>query len=284
MDNTDRNPGTRLTRLLPPPAEAVALRGLYLNHDLRKSGTSSRPYVYSSFIASLDGRISLPHPTKPTHMVPGAIANPRDWRLFQELAAQADVLITSGRYMRQLARDMAQDSLPVSEEPDYADLIEWRKSHGLAPQPAVVILSASLNIPVPTALLSARRPIYVATGAQANPRRLEELKAEGVQVITAGSGSRVEGRRLIGILGQLGFATIDMIAGPDVLNTLMADRRLDRLYLTQALRMLGGVCFDTLLKGEQLNPAADFSLCSLHYDTATEGKVAQLFCVYESAL
>lgn len=276
------NSNNGLIKLFPPPMETVALDGLYLSHELQRLGTRSRPFVYAGFVVSLDGRISLPHPAKDTHVVPDAIANPRDWRLFQELSAQADVLITSGRYIRQLAQNVAQDYLPVSEKPEFADLTRWRESHGLMPQPAVVILSGSLNLPVPERLLRSGRPVYVATGAEADPIRVKDLEAKGIPVITAGRGSRVEGRQLITELGKRGFTTIDMVAGPDILHTLMADGTLNRLYLTHSLRVLGGISFDTLSKGVQLNPPADFSLHSLYYDTASPETAHQLFAVYEA--
>lgn len=275
------NHSNKLLRILPPPLEPVPLIQLYLNHGLRRIGTCSRPFVYTNFIASLDGRISLEHPQKKTHIVPKAIANPRDWRLFQELAAQADVLITSGRYIRQLAQSVAQDALPISKNSDYADLIQWRQSRGLPSQPAVVVVSASLNIPIPESLLNSRRPIYVATGAEANPMRVQELSAKGIQVIFAGRGSRVQGHELITALGQEGFATIYAVSGPEVLSTLLSDQVLNRLYLTHALRILGGESFDTLLQGGRLNPPADFDLRSLYYDTPSRGKLGQLFATYE---
>jgi len=49
--------------------------------------------------------------------VPDSVANPRDWRLFQELAAQADVLVMSARHLRELAAGAAQDSLRLSDAP-----------------------------------------------------------------------------------------------------------------------------------------------------------------------
>ncbi|ADE14347.1 bifunctional deaminase-reductase domain protein [Nitrosococcus halophilus Nc 4] len=278
--NHSRN---KLLRLFPAPLEPVALEGLYLNQELHRLGTRSQPFVYTNFIASLDGRISLEHPRKRTRIVPDTIANPRDWRLFQELAAQADALLTSGRYIRQLAQNVAQDILPVSEKPEYADLIQWRQSQGLAPQPAIVVISASLNIPIPEILLNANRPIYVATGSEADPLRVQELKAKGIQVIVAGKGLRVQGKTLIAALGQEGFTTLYAIAGPEVLKTLLADQSLNRLYLTHALRILGGESFDTLLEGERLNPVADFNLHSLYYDTAAEGEPSQVFAIYEPA-
>lgn len=280
MDNTS-NYSNKLLRVFPAPIEPVPLEQLYLNHGLRERGTCSRPFVYTNFIVSLDGRISLEHPQKKTHLVPKTIANPGDWRLFQELAAQADVLITSGRYIRQLARNVAQDTLPVSESPDYADLVQWRQSQGLPLQPAVVVVSASLDIPVPESLLSAKRPIYVATGAEANPARVQELSAKGIQVIFAGEGLRVQGHELIAALGREGFSSIYAISGPELLNTLLSDQMLNRLYLTHALRILGGKSFHTLLEGERLNPPVDFELHSLYYDAPSHGEFGQIFAVYE---
>lgn len=280
MDNI-HNSRNKLLRLFPTPLEALALEGLYLNQELRRLGTRSQPFVYTNFIASIDGRISLEHPQKRTRIVPDAIANPRDWRLFQELAAQADVLLTSGRYIRQLAQNVAQDILPVSEQPGYADLIRWRQAQGLAPQPAIVVISASLNIPVPEILLNSNRSIYVATGSEADPLRVQALEARGIQVIVAGEGARVRGQELITALGQQGLTAIYAISGPEVLKTLLADQMINRLYLTHALRVLGGESFDTLLEGERLNPPADFSLHSLYYDAATEGESDQLFAIYE---
>src|SRR5699024_875342 len=73
-------------RLFPGPAGPAPLHGLYLDERLRPPGMPGRPFVYASFIASLDGRISLPDPDTDIHKPPPAITNPRDWRLLQELA------------------------------------------------------------------------------------------------------------------------------------------------------------------------------------------------------
>ena len=35
------------------------------------------------FITSLDGRIAIPHASRPVLTIPGQITNERDWRLFQ---------------------------------------------------------------------------------------------------------------------------------------------------------------------------------------------------------
>lgn len=267
----------QVLRLYPAPAATVPLHGLYLQDSLRPRGTPARPCVYASFIASLDGRISLPRPDTGTRAPPPAITNPRDWRLFQELAASADAVVTSGRYLRDLAAGTAQDALPVSGKPEFADLLAWRAARGLAPQPAVVILTRRLDVPIPDALLASGRAVYLATGVLPDRAQAARLAAAGVRVLAVGDATGVDGGRLVAALAGEGFGTIDMTAGGVLLHTLLAAGRLDRLYLTQACRLLGGGDFDTLLKGPELVPPPALRLRALHYDAASAGGVEQLF-------
>lgn len=280
--NTVPNSGLeQVLRLFPGPSGHVPLRGLYLDDSLRPMGTPTRPCVYASFIASLDGRISLPDPETKNRKVPRAIANPRDWRLVQELAASADVLVTSGRYIRDLAAGIAQDNLPVSDQPEFVDLHAWRRARSLAPQPAVAIVSSSLDFSIPEALLHSGRAIYIATGDGADAKRVQALTAQGVRVLKAGSGTRIEGRALVAALTQEGFGNIDMTAGSVLLNALLAAGVLNCLYLTQACRILGGLAFETLYTGEELAPPADFKLRALYHDGGGNDGIDQLFSVLD---
>jgi hypothetical protein len=106
-------------------------------------------------------------------------------------------LVISGRYVRQLAKGSAQDILPLSEEPQYQDLLAWRQAQGLAPQPAVVIVSASLDFPITNALLTPNRMVFVATGLEADTARVRAIERQGIRVIFAGIGERVQSRSLI---------------------------------------------------------------------------------------
>ncbi|MDN5848869.1 MAG: hypothetical protein L0H63_04415 [Nitrococcus sp.] len=83
-----------LLRLYPPPIEATALEGLYLNAPLVPSSLNAGLFVYANFVMSLDGRIAIVQPPG-RQVVPSTTANPHDWRLLQELAGHADVLILS---------------------------------------------------------------------------------------------------------------------------------------------------------------------------------------------
>ena len=155
----------------------------------REAAELERPLVYANFVASLDGRIAVPGPTGSGLMVPRQVANSRDWRLFQELAVQADVVISSGRYLRDYASGHAQEILRVYDDPQFADLAQWRVQHGLSPQPDIAVISASLDFPVPEALLAGGRRVVIFTTEQADPQRVRELEAQAGQVVTAGETS-----------------------------------------------------------------------------------------------
>lgn len=268
-----------LLQLFPPCSEKhVSAEGLYLTHRLDKQGTATQPFVYSNYVVSLDGRIALEYPHSGHLSVPPAITSRIDWRLYQELAAQSDVLLTSGRYIRELAAGTAQSLPPVGKH--FPDLIQWRRDHGLTPQPAIVILSRSLDLPLANVLPLLARKVFVATGVKADKQKLAAITQTDVAVLLTGDYDEVEGCQLIHELGRLGYRSIYAIAGPGLLDTLLRASMVDRLYLTQVHTLLGGQCYDTLLESAVLEPAAKFLLASLYYDRGDTGRQAQFFAIY----
>jgi riboflavin biosynthesis pyrimidine reductase len=272
---------TCVTRLYPPPAADHPLEGLYLGQALHPVDGAEKPFVYANFITSLDGRIAIAQEGQATHQVPPAIANPRDWRLYQELAGHADILITSGRYFRQSEIREAQDQLPISESPDYIDIREWRSRQGLTAQPDIAILSRSLAIPVESLKPYRNRRIIVFTGRQAEAERMTWLRDHGVAVITAGEHRTVDGGELVATLAAMGYASLYAIAGPDVLHTLLKAGVLNRLYLTVSHQLLAGEQFDTLTRGDSFDPPRQMQLVSLYLDRYAPTGAGQSFCAFE---
>jgi riboflavin biosynthesis pyrimidine reductase len=270
-----------VTRLFPAHQRDLALEGLYLEHDLHTKGRSGKPYVYSNFISSLDGRIAIADAAHTTHVVPAACANPRDWRLYQELAGQADLLVTSGRYFRQSLLGEAQDELPLGSAQKFDDIREWRATRGLLPQPDIAIMSSSLNIPLAALEQYRTRRIHVVTGEDADPGRVAAMQENDINVIRAGSGIKVNGRKMIDELAQHGYRSIYAIAGPAVFHTLLASRVVDRLYLTITQQILGGDNYDTLSRGNPLQPAQGMQLVGLCHDPHAPADAGQLFGVFE---
>jgi riboflavin biosynthesis pyrimidine reductase len=274
-------PQAAVTRLYPPPATDCPLEGLYFRQELRPGEATGKPFVYSNFISSLDGRIALTQEGRSTYQVPPAITNSRDWRLYQELAGQADILVTSGRYFRQSEIEEAQDRLPVSGHPDFSDIREWRGRQGLELQPDIAILSRSLDIPQASLEPYRNRRITVFTGRQAEADRMARLREQDVEVIAAGDNETVDGVELIAILAGMGYANIYAIAGPDVLHTLLKAKVLNRLYLTTTHQLLAGEQFDTLTRGSGFDPALAMQLVSLYLDRDAPSGASQWFSVFE---
>lgn len=269
--------GNTILQLYPHSA-MLPLQGLYLNHDLRRLEKKG-PFVYANFVVSLDGRIAIPDREKGGMKVPPQIANERDWRLFQELAIQADLIITTGRYLRDYAAGKAQEILRVYDDPRFADLQTWRTARGLPPQPDLVVISSSLDFPIPDALTHGRRRVLVVTDRSADPQRVRALEARLGQVWIAGD-EQVTGRAFVQRMGELGYRFIYSAAGPKIAHMLLSDGVLDRLYLTHVCRILGDAPFSSIVEGPPLQAAVDMPLRSLYYDPVVFNGAGQLFGCY----
>lgn len=270
-----------IRKLYPPPAQEMDLNGLYLNQNLRTAGgPGDEPFVYANFISSLDGRIAVAHPSGHGLMIPKQTANDRDWRLFQELAVQADLVISSGRYLRDYADGRAQEILRVYDDPNLQDLKGWRTDRGLSPYPDIAVISNSLNFPIPEALFQHGRNVIVVTSESADRERLGAVQTKTNKVLVAGR-ERVDGGPMIRGFKDWGYRTVYSSAGPKILHMLLAADRLDRLYLTTAQRLLGGTTFASIVDGEALQPARGTSLRELYLDPHALEATGQLFMVYD---
>lgn len=270
-----------VTRLYPAPAETRRLEGTYLAHWQDGPDISLEPYVYADFIVSLDGRISEVDPVTTRRRVPETLANPRDWRLYMELLAQADAVLTSDRHLRAVAAGRQRDLLSIAES-EYPDLVAWREQHGLRRHPACVAIAPSLDVPIERLQAQHPAPIVIFTRADADPARIAAVRATGTDVVAVGESRYLDGATIVNVLARRGYRRIFVIAGPRVLHTLLADNRVARLYLTLVPSMLGGEEYDTLTKGPHLSPPRAFYLRELYLDMAARGPVSQLFFCFDS--
>lgn len=268
-------------RLFPPPFQEVPLHGLYLNLGLHRQGSPESPLVYANFLTSLDGRIALEDPGGRTYL-PKTLTTPEDFRLFLELEAQADCLITHGGYLRALAERRLGNILQIGLDDPHRDLAAWRRSADLAPQPAIVIASASLDFPMPDSITRHRQPCYIATGRQANPERIAYWQRRGFEILITGEGGMVEGTPLVQRLGAKGYRSIYLIAGPHMLDTVVRQGRLGLLFQTITHQLLGGESFRTLLPGPEMGVFGHLKLRALYYDPCSPSGTGQWFAQFQS--
>ena len=271
----------QVTQLYPQPGGQQPLQGLYLAHGLHELGSAEKPFIYGNFISSLDGRIAVADGEDGEPYIPTSLANPNDWILFQELQAQADCFITHGGYLRSLAAGKLDNALQVGLGEDDAHLLEWRKQNGMQKQPGVVVLSASLNFPIPPSVREHKQAFHIVTTEGVDRTKVKIWRDKGFDIIMAGRGKYVEGEPLIGVLKELGFRSAYLEAGPILLANIMRASLLDRLYLTMPHHIVGGEHFHTMLTGGQLGQAGRLSLRSLYLDSGTDEQAGQFFACFD---
>jgi riboflavin biosynthesis pyrimidine reductase len=161
-----------------------------------------------------------------------------------------------------------------------SDLPSWRKSQGLAPQPAIVVASASLDFPIPESIQAAGQRLMIATGQEADPDRVRDWEARGYEVIRAGAGREVNGGVLCRCLSERGFNSLYLIAGPLMLETMVREEQLSVLFQTISLQLLGGEAFRSMVPGPILGVQGQTRMSSLYYDEDAGGGVGQWFAQF----
>jgi riboflavin biosynthesis pyrimidine reductase len=270
-----------ILRLYPGPPQEAAVVGAYLAHEVHRLGTAAAPFVYANFVCSLDGRIALKNPATGARHLPEGLTSRNDFRLLMELQAQADCVITHGGYLRAIAAGRLDDVLQVGAREGARDLADWRRDNGLAAQPAIVVASGSLDFEVPDSIASHGQRVFVATGKAAPPDKVEAFRAQGYDVILAGKSNLVEGSPLTRALADRGFRSLFLLAGPRMLETMLRDSVLSRLYLTIVHRLIGGEEFHSLIAGPELGLAGRLRMSSLFLDPAGPENVGQWFAQFD---
>jgi riboflavin biosynthesis pyrimidine reductase len=226
-----------------PEHRQIPLSGLYLDQKLAElSARIGRALVITNYLTDQNGIIARAD-EQHHFQVPVELKNPSDWQLFQELMAQADVVISGGAYLRRVAAvgSRAEDILDQFEAGSaFAALGQWRLNAGYpARRPDLAIVARSLDFKIPEKVLSSgRKTIIFTTHALANTDEARAFRAAGTVVIGSGE-TGVDGKQMIDTLSQgMGYRVIMMATGPSVLAILLKAKRLDLLYMTQAQRKI----------------------------------------------
>ena len=161
------------------------------------------------------------------------------------------------------------------------NLVEWRRTNDLKDQPAVIIASASLNFPMHKSLHEHAQTVYIATGRNADPDRIRYWQDLNYPILITGNDRMVHGAPLILELRGLGYKSIYLIAGPQMLDTIIREKQLSRLYLTITHQLIGGKDFRTLLTGSTLGPEGNLILKSMYYEPCSPPGSGQFFMQFD---
>jgi hypothetical protein len=220
-----------------PVKKQVPLEGLYLDQGLQDMAAEiGRSVVLTDYLTDKNGVVAKAG--KDDHFqIPVELKNSSDWGLYQELMAQADVTISGGSYYKRLRTKGAQDILYQFEPGNaFEKLGQWRLSTGYKKgSPDLAIVSRHLDFELPEELVrSGRRIVIFTTDPMLNSDKARALKDANAMIIGSGEAGVDGGRMITTLANDMGYHVIMMVSGPNVLELLLAAKRLDLLYVTQA--------------------------------------------------
>lgn len=211
---TDREPGTDQPSIRPlagtgPPLASDALAERYLVPD------RSAPWLRVNFVASVDGAMEVDGLT-------AGLSSPADRHLFLTLRMLCDAVLVGAQTLRQENYGPAR-----MDERRQA----WRAARGLAPHPALVVVSRSLDLDPhrPSFADAPVRPVVLTP--QSAPAARREALAATTDVITVGADT-VELPDALSLLHRRGLRHLLCEGGPHLFGELTAADLVDEVCLT----------------------------------------------------
>jgi riboflavin biosynthesis pyrimidine reductase len=204
----------------PLPQTVRELAALYGNEA--RVTTADRPWLRANMISSTDGASALSGRS-------GGLGGPADRMIFTVLRSMTDVVLVGAGTAR------AEHYRPAAQTDMWAEL---RSDLGLAPVPAIAVVTASLDLDDCPRLLDSSPPTILITSAAASPDRVAALEGR-VRIIRAGR-DQVDIGQAVTALADLGCRQILAEGGPHLLGQLAEAGLVDELCLTISPMLAGG--------------------------------------------
>ncbi|WP_404952728.1 RibD family protein [Streptomyces sp. 147326] len=193
----------------------------------------SPPCVYANFVTSLDGVVAL----GPEYRSSGSAISgrePADRFVMGLLRACADAVLIGAGTLRATPRHLwTPGHVCPQAAPDFAEL---RRSLGRAPQPQLVVVTASGDLPTEHPALQSGA--LVAT-TQVGASRLEGRLPPTCAILTAVEGSALRMADVLAALRVLGHTAVLTEGGPQLIGHLLGEGLLDELFLTASPVLAG---------------------------------------------
>ncbi|WP_050949842.1 dihydrofolate reductase family protein [Gordonia effusa] len=196
----------KATQVTDPVPES----GTELNEWLKRAyayPAGDKPYLRVNFVASVDGSATIDGRS-------GGLANAGDKLIFHVLRELADAIIVGAR-------------TAVTE------------NYGAPERGLLILVSASLSIPVDYEALSSSR-VVVVTSKTADAARRAQLVDAGATIIDGGE-TAVDLPALVDYCRERGHTSLLCEGGPSLFGSLLADDLVDELCLTTSPTLAGGV-------------------------------------------
>lgn len=208
-----------MRELLPHPDDDPDLARLDDRSDRR--APAGRPWVMANMVMSVDGAYAVEGRS-------GGLGSPGDRTVFHRLRGAADVILAAAGTVRaeRYRRPHSDDATATR-----------RVAQGLARDPRLVVVSASLHLPDDLPLLD---------GPGVPPLVLHPEDAQmdavphGVELRAVGSGGSVDLDAALAGLARDGVSVVLCEGGPGLLGQLHRADLIDELFVTISPSMVGG--------------------------------------------
>ena len=241
----------RFRRLYPDSADG--LTAVDVASDLPPEAPDGRPFVCLNMITTADGRATIKGRA-------GHIASRADYELFHATRARMDGIMVGAETIRVESYGRAINS---------AEARARREAEGLPADISTVVVTRRVSLPADVGLLRApENTVIVLT-----PSEDGELPAEAKATVQyLREPEMAEGLRRLRT--EHGLRSIVCEGGPNLNATLLPAGLVDELHLVYAPKLAGGRDPLTILGGDELDPAIDLDLITLHESGG------YLFCRY----
>ncbi len=189
----------------------------------------SRPFVTLSYAQSLDGSIAA------RRGQPTPLSGPEAMHMTHHLRASHDAILVG------IGTVLADDPR-----------LTVRLVDGDQPQPVVV--DGRLRFPLTAQLLQHPKRPFIMTTTQADESRQRDLESAGAEVIrvAAAPDGRVSLSAVLAILQGRGLRSLMVEGGAQIITSFLTAHLVDRVVITIAPRLLGGLPAITYLNGHTL--------------------------------
>jgi riboflavin biosynthesis pyrimidine reductase len=226
-------------KALPLPA---TLTGLYGRFHLPQAG--SLPYIFSNFVTTLDGVVSL---RMRGHANGGDISgfNAQDRMVMGLLRAVADVIIVgSGTLAADRQQVWTAEAICPELAPEYGQL---RKALGKSGPPLNVVVTGrgSVNLRLPV-FSSGRVQVLIITTTAGEKRLTKQRIPDAVEIrAIRRSGAEISARTICSeVCGMRGVNRVLVEGGPQLLADFLKQRLVSEQFLTLAPQIAGRVAGD----------------------------------------
>ena len=208
-----------LRRLLPDQAETTVLDQLATFSPF-EDPPADRPFVYTNFALTVDGRATIDG-------VSGSIGSDTDTAMLVGLRTRADAVMIGSGTLR------AEGYGRVIRDPAKREL---RASDGLSPDPLMIVVSGSLDLPWDAPLFTEEgSEILIFTAADADPPETPNP----VEVVR--HPDRVDLTEAMRHLrAKRGVRSLLCEGGPSLHAELLEAGVVDELFVTRAAKLAGG--------------------------------------------